>query len=153
MKTRALSAARSAAVLVGGPPCQAFSQVRNHTRVIDDPRNALYREFVETLRDALPLAFVMENVTGMDQMRVREQILADLTIDGEYSVVAQVVDAADFGVPQTRKRLLFIGVRQGTGMVPSLSWIRSDQFGRDHAIHRHSTSSLPTHNSAAYPKP
>jgi DNA (cytosine-5)-methyltransferase 1 len=118
VKTRALSAARSAAVLVGGPPCQAFSQVRNHTRVIDDPKNALYREFVETLRDALPLAFVMENVTGMDQMRLREQILADLKIDGEYSVVAQVVDAADFGVPQTRKRLLFIGVRQGTGMVP-----------------------------------
>jgi DNA (cytosine-5)-methyltransferase 1 len=113
VKARALSAARSAAVLVGGPPCQAFSQVRNHTRVIDDPRNALYREFVETLRAALPQAFVMENVTGMDQMGVRDQILADLALDGEYNVLAQIVDAADFGVPQTRKRLLFIGVRRG----------------------------------------
>ncbi|WP_128943114.1 DNA cytosine methyltransferase [Bradyrhizobium zhanjiangense] len=118
IKERALSAARSATVLVGGPPCQAFSQVRNHSRVIDDPRNALYREFVETLRQALPLAFVMENVTGMDQMGVREQIRADLSLDGEYEVVAQVVDAADFGVPQTRKRLLFVGVRRGTGMSP-----------------------------------
>lgn len=118
VKARALSAARSAAVLVGGPPCQAFSQVRNHTRVIDDPRNALYREFVETLRATLPRAFVMENVTGIDQMGVREQILADLALDGEYRVLTQVVDAADFGVPQTRKRLLFIGVRDGTGMSP-----------------------------------
>ena len=118
VKVRVLSAARSATVLVGGPPCQAFSQVRNHTRVVDDPRNALYREFVVTLREALPLAFVMENVTGMDQMGVREQIRSDLALDGEYDVLAQVVDAADFGIPQTRKRLLFVGVRRGTGMSP-----------------------------------
>lgn len=120
VKSRLLSAARSASVLVGGPPCQAFSQMRNHTRVIDDPRNALYREFVATLRATLPAAFLMENVTGMDQMGVREQIASDLSLDGEYSVLAQVVDAADFGVPQTRKRLLFIGVRQGTGMSPPI---------------------------------
>lgn len=112
--------ARAATVLVGGPPCQAFSQVRNHSRVIDDPRNSLYREFVETLRDSGPLAFVMENVTGMDQMGIREQILADLSLDGQYDVIAQVLDAADFGVPQSRKRLLFIGVRAGSGMTPPL---------------------------------
>ena len=57
----------------------------------------------------------------MDQMGVREQILSDLTLNNEYDVKAQVVDAADFGVPQTRKRLFFIGVRRGTGMnVPVL---------------------------------
>lgn len=111
-------ASQAATVLVGGPPCQAFSQVRNHSRVIDDPRNSLYREFVETLREAGPLAFVMENVTGMDQMGIREQILADLSLDGQYDVIAQVLDAADFGVPQTRKRLVFIGVRAGSGMTP-----------------------------------
>jgi DNA (cytosine-5)-methyltransferase 1 len=117
-----LNAARHATVVVGGPPCQAFSQVRNHTRVIDDPRNSLYREFVAVLRQSLPLAFVMENVTGMEQMRVREQIAADLALDGEYLVRSQVVDAADFGVPQTRKRLLFIGVRASSGMnAPTLN--------------------------------
>jgi len=114
-KTRIMDLACKADVLVGGPPCQAFSQVRNHSRVIDDPRNSLYREFVATLQYALPLAFVMENVTGMDQMGVREQICADLSLDGEYDVRAQVVDAADFGVPQTRKRLLFAGMRRGIG--------------------------------------
>ncbi|MGI4948038.1 MAG: DNA cytosine methyltransferase [Janthinobacterium lividum] len=116
VKEQVLAAARHVDVLVGGPPCQAFSQVRNHSRVIDDPRNSLYREFVATLREALPLAFVMENVTGIDQMGVRDQIISDLESGGTYDVLAQVADAADYGVPQTRKRLLFIGVRRGFGM-------------------------------------
>lgn len=118
VKERILEAARHAHVLVGGPPCQAFSQVRNHTRMIDDPRNSLYREFVDVLKQTLPPAFVVENVTGMTQMGVTEQIAADLSLDGEYAVLPQVVDAADFGVPQARKRLLFVGVRIHTGMAP-----------------------------------
>jgi DNA (cytosine-5)-methyltransferase 1 len=118
VKAEILDAARHADVLVGGPPCQAFSQVRNHSRLIDDPRNSLYREFVDVLRQTLPMAFVMENVTGMDQMGVREQIAADLALDGMYTVLPQIVDAADFGVPQTRKRLLFVGVRKSFGIAP-----------------------------------
>jgi DNA (cytosine-5)-methyltransferase 1 len=118
VKEQILETARHASVLIGGPPCQAFSQVRNHTRMIDDARNALYREFVDVLRQTLPPAFIVENVTGLDQMGVREQIAADLSLDGEYVVLPQVVDAADFGVPQTRKRLLFIGVRTLSGMLP-----------------------------------
>jgi DNA (cytosine-5)-methyltransferase 1 len=66
IREQVVSAAREATVVVGGPPCQAFSQVRNHSRVIDDPRNSLYREFVLVLGETLPPAFVMENVTGMD---------------------------------------------------------------------------------------
>lgn len=118
VKEQILDTARHASVLIGGPPCQAFSQVRNHTRMIDDPRNTLYKEFVDVLKQVLPIAFVVENVTGMDQMGVREQIAADLSLEGEYTVLPQVVDAADFGVPQTRKRLLFVGVRASSGMKP-----------------------------------
>jgi len=118
VKNLVLAAARGASVLIGGPPCQAFSQVRNHSRLIDDKRNSLYREFIDVLRQTLPMTFVMENVTGMDQMGVREQIAADLSLDGEYVVAPQVLDAADFGVPQTRKRLLFIGVRASLGITP-----------------------------------
>lgn len=120
IKEQILDLARSASVLVGGPPCQAFSQMRNHTRVIDDPRNSLYREFVDVLQRTTPMAFLMENVTGMDQMGVREQIAADLAINGDYNVIPQIVDAADFGVPQTRKRLLFLGVRASIGTPPLL---------------------------------
>lgn len=129
------TAVRSASVVVGGPPCQAFSQVRNHSRMIEDPRNHLYREFVTTIRGATPLAFVMENVTGIDQMGVREQIAADLSLRGEYHVAPQVLDAADFGVPQTRRRLLFIGLRndvadaapilRGTGATDAIGLERS----------------------------
>lgn len=54
----------------------------------------------------------------MDQMGVRDQIVVDLASEGEYVVLPQVVDAADFGVPQTRKRLLFVGVRASLGVAP-----------------------------------
>lgn len=115
-----LEAAQGADVVVGGPPCQAFSQVRNHARLIDDPRNSLYKEFVHAVSEILPAAFLMENVTGIDQMGFREQIVADLELDGEYTVRPQVIDAADVGVPQTRKRLVFIGVRRALRITPPL---------------------------------
>jgi DNA (cytosine-5)-methyltransferase 1 len=118
LREQILSVARGVDVLVGGPPCQAFSQVRNHTRFIADPRNVLYREFVRAVRETCPLAFLMENVPGMDQMGVREQVAADLALGGEYLVRPQLTDAADFGVPQTRKRLLFIGVHRSLGVPP-----------------------------------
>jgi DNA (cytosine-5)-methyltransferase 1 len=111
-----LDASRGVDVVVGGPPCQAFSQVRNHVRIIDDPRNSLYKEFVRVVGQLLPRAFLMENVTGIDQMGFREQISRDLELDGEYDVSARVIDAADVGVPQTRKRLIFIGVRRSLGL-------------------------------------
>lgn len=107
-------------IVVGGPPCQAFSQVRNHARLIDDPRNSLYREFVGMLRALEPRAFVMENVPGMEQMGVREQVTEDLALDGLYSVRSQVVDAADFGVPQTRKRIIYLGIESSLETAPPI---------------------------------
>ena len=119
-KAELLEAGGRADVVVGGPPCQSFSQVRNHTRLIEDPRNSLYKEFVSIVGRVLPSAFLMENVTGIDQMGFREQIAKDLELDGEYAVLPQVIDAADVGVPQTRKRLVFIGVRRSLGVLPPL---------------------------------
>ena len=118
--TALLEACAGADVVVGGPPCQAFSQVRNHVRLIDDSRNSLYKEFVNVVSKVLPPVFLMENVTGIDQMGFREQIVADLELDGEYAVLPQVIDAADVGVPQTRKRLIFIGVRKALHIAPPL---------------------------------
>lgn len=118
VRERVLDAAREAEIVVGGPPCQAFSQVRNHSRLIDDPRNSLYREFVAVVAAAAPKAFVMENVPGLEQMGVKEQVVSDLSLDGEYRVSAQAVDAADFGVPQTRRRIVFIGIHRSLGKEP-----------------------------------
>lgn len=118
IRERVVELAGHADIVVGGPPCQAFSQVRNHSRLIEDPRNSLYREFVRVLAATTPRAFVMENVTGMDQMGVREQIAEDLALDGKYIVRSQVVDAANFGVPQTRKRLFFLGCHRRLNLEP-----------------------------------
>src|ERR1017187_2971969 len=118
IRERTIELARRADMVVGGPPCQAFSQVRNHSRLIDDPRNSLYREFVNVIAGTLPSAFVMENVTGMEQMGVRAQIAEDLSLEGEYLVRSQIVDAADFGVPQTRKRLVFLGCHRRLNIEP-----------------------------------
>lgn len=108
-------------VVIGGPPCQAFSQVRNHARIIDDHRNSLYREFVHLVGEIRPKVFVMENVPGLQNLAggaVRRQILEDLALDGEYRVESRVVDAAHYGVPQSRLRVLFIGVRADLGQAP-----------------------------------
>ena len=105
---------RAIDVLIGGPPCQAFSQVRNHHRIIEDPRNSLYRHFVEVIRAVRPRAFVMENVPGLENLAggvVRRQVIADLALEGEYRVGCRVIDAADYGVPQNRLRVIFVGMR------------------------------------------
>ena len=106
-------------VVVGGPPCQAFSQVRNHDRSLHDPKNRLYREFLHLLKVLRPRAFVMENVPGLAQLRVQERIAKDLSIRGQYSVSLHLMDACDYGVPQTRKRLFFIGLHRSIG-APSI---------------------------------
>ncbi|MFI5350879.1 MAG: DNA cytosine methyltransferase [Elusimicrobiota bacterium] len=113
-----LDAAAGAQLVVGGPPCQAFSQMRNHSRLIEDPRNALYREFVRIVGELEPMGFVMENVPGLEQMGAKVQVLEDLGLKGAYRVTAQVLDAADFGVPQTRQRIVFIGVHSSLGVRP-----------------------------------
>ena len=108
-------------VIIGGPPCQGFSQVRNHARLIKDPRNRLYRQYVSVIEKLRPRTFVMENVPGLENLgggTVRTQILEDLTLDGEYLVECRVLDAAAFGVPQNRLRVLFIGVRRDIGALP-----------------------------------
>jgi DNA (cytosine-5)-methyltransferase 1 len=83
-----------------------------------------------------PLAFLMENVPGLTQMGVEGQVLEDLELRGAYRVTAQVLDAADFGVPQTRRRLVFLGIRRslgpdppalaGTGATDALLWVRRE---------------------------
>lgn len=121
IRAQTVELATHADVVVGGPPCQAFSQVRNHSRLIDDPRNVLYREFVAVLGEALPAAFLMENVPGLTQLGVLEQVVSDLRLDGEYDVNVQVVDAADYGVPQARKRLIFLGTHRSLGASPLMA--------------------------------
>jgi DNA (cytosine-5)-methyltransferase 1 len=108
-------------LVCGGPPCQAFSQVRNHDRETRDPRNALYRQLLSLVGELRPKVFLMENVVGMQNInagKVGDRILKDLAQGGDYVVGCQVIDAADHGVPQTRRRVLIMGVRADLGLHP-----------------------------------
>jgi DNA (cytosine-5)-methyltransferase 1 len=138
-------------VIAGGPPCRAFSQVRNHARIIEDARNSLYRQFVGMLAIVRPRMFVMENVPGLENLAggmVRRQIIEDLALDGEYRVHSRVIDAACFGVPQNRLRVVFIGVSSDLGSPPpfpagafGLELPRLDRIpGKAGFQYRHATS-------------
>ncbi|WP_199794703.1 DNA cytosine methyltransferase [Lentibacillus sp. Marseille-P4043] len=96
-------------VIIGGPPCQGFSNA-NRQRIIDDPRNKLYKAFVQIVNKIQPKFFVMENVAGMKT--VATQVVEDFKSIG-YDVTFDILNSYDFGVPQNRKRLIFIGNRMG----------------------------------------
>ncbi|TQR11645.1 DNA cytosine methyltransferase [Psychrobacillus soli] len=96
-------------IVIGGPPCQGFSNA-NQQRIIDDPRNRLYKEFVNVVATIRPTFFVMENVIGMKI--IAEQIIQDFESVG-YKVSFEVLNAIEFGVPQQRKRIIFIGNKIG----------------------------------------
>lgn len=106
-------------ILDGSPPCQGFSTAGK--RQLDDPRNQLFREYVRILRGLKPKVFVMENVSGMVKgvmKLVFVEILKELKAS-EYKVSARLLNAMYFNVPQSRQRMIFIGVRDDLGIEPS----------------------------------
>lgn len=106
-------------VFDGSPPCQGFSTAGK--RVMDDPRNGLFREYVRLLRGLRPKVFVMENVSGMVKGKMKlifAEILRELKASG-YKVSARLMNAMYFNVPQSRERMIFIGVRNDLEIEPS----------------------------------
>ena len=100
-------------VIVGGFPCQGFSMAGN--RVVDDPRNSLYRDMVEIVNELKPDFVVCENVKGLRSMlggAVERKIIADYKAIG-YEMNVATLCAADYYVPQKRERVIFIGNRIG----------------------------------------
>ena len=98
-------------VIVGGPPCQGFSIAGK--RIIDDARNKLYKSFVRFVEYFSPNAFVMENVPNILSIgngAVKEEIFSDFKRLG-YKVQCKVLCAADYGVPQNRRRAFFVGLK------------------------------------------
>ncbi|MCM1236532.1 MAG: DNA cytosine methyltransferase, partial [Ruminococcus flavefaciens] len=99
-------------VIIGGPPCQGFSV--SGKRMIDDPRNKLYKSFVSLVEQIQPKVFVMENVPGLIRLfdgKVKEEVLSDFSAIG-YRVKVQQLSADDYGVPQQRKRVFFVGINE-----------------------------------------
>lgn len=101
-------------VVIGGFPCQGFS-IANTKRNMEDSRNFLYLELLRVIKDKKPKFFVAENVKGLLSMqkgKVLNMILKDFK-DLGYTVDYRVLNAADFGVPQARERIIIIGNRMG----------------------------------------
>lgn len=105
-------------VIIGGPPCQGFSIAGK--RIVEDKRNELYKSFVNFVRYFKPRAFVMENVPNILSMGdgiVRDSIIKDFEAIG-YNVVYKVLLASDYGVPQNRRRAVFVGLKDGIFSFP-----------------------------------
>lgn len=99
-------------LVCGGPPCQGFSMA-NRQRIIDDPRNGLYKEYLTFLQNVRPKFFIMENVRGMAKKvdEIKENFKEYL--GEEYVFDCRLLYAQDFGVPQNRERFIMIGNRMG----------------------------------------
>lgn len=106
-------------VIIGGPPCQGFSTIGK--RLVKDPRNELVFEFIRFVEMIQPKAFLMENVRGLlssDGGKTKAAIEEEFRRIG-YNTKSQVLCAADYGVPQVRNRVFFLGTRNDLGIEPS----------------------------------
>ncbi|MEG0069774.1 MAG: DNA cytosine methyltransferase [Cetobacterium sp.] len=101
-------------IIIGGPPCQAYSLVgrsRSKDKMENDERNYLYKQYLKFLEKYKPNIFVFENVRGLltaQKSELLPKIIKEMENLG-YTVDKQLLDAKDFGVPQSRKRLIIIG--------------------------------------------
>lgn len=132
-------------VVVGGPPCQGFSSLNK--RRIDDPRNELWRHYVETLIKVQPRAFLIENVDrfgASDQFQMLRQETDSGGLLEDYQIDARIVRATEFGAAQLRRRFIVIGTHRElskidvpTGSVPQDEWrtVRQALEGLDEVVH------------------
>ena len=101
--------------IIGGPPCQGFSL--SGERDPKDPRNSLFMDYIRFVKDFRPRFFVMENVTGILSAKTKsgesvKEVIEAVADDAGYNVHQVVLDASNYGVPQARMRVFFIGIRK-----------------------------------------
>jgi len=118
-------------VVIGGPPCQGFSALGRQKK--DDPRNKLWMEYVRVVRAAQPEFFVIENVdrfmaSGEFELLTHEVESGQLH---DYEICTAVLNAADFGAPQRRKRTIVIGSRRGAPTMPGPTHGRGATLDRE----------------------
>ena len=105
-------------IILGGPPCQGMSL--SGTRQFQDPRNKLYLSYIKMVKKINPKAFVIENVPGLISLykgQIKDHILYEFNKLG-YTIVYKVLNTADFGVPQLRRRVIFVGLKNKTFEFP-----------------------------------
>lgn len=98
-------------LIIGGPPCQGMSL--SGPRKFDDPRNKLYLSYIRLVEEIKPKAFVIENVPGLVSLfngQIKDSIISKFNSLG-YTVNYKILCAADYGVPQNRRRVIFVGLK------------------------------------------
>ena len=114
-KIKKLAGSKHIDFIIGGPPCQAYSLLGRHDkRMEDDPRTRLYLQYGKFLQEFHPNGFVFENVPGLLSAKKGEHFrnLREYFNELGYSLHYRMLDASDYGVLQTRKRLIIVGWRQ-----------------------------------------
>ena len=107
-------------VIIGGPPCQGMSL--SGPRKFDDPRNKLYLSYIRLVKEIQPKAFVIENVPGLVGLfggQIKDSIIEKFTEMG-YQIQYKILCAADYGVQQNRKRVVFVGIKKGEFVYPEI---------------------------------
>ncbi|WP_407397859.1 DNA cytosine methyltransferase [Anaerovibrio sp.] len=135
---------RNIDVIIAGPPCQGFSLTG--PRNFDDERNKLYLAVLEMVRQYNPKGFIIENVPGMATLykgEIKNEILKRFRAMG-YNVECQILKACDYGVPQMRKRLIFMGIRKDCGMPSFPKPLFGPETERPYRTCRDAISDLPT---------
>lgn len=102
-------------LLAGCPPCQGFSSIRrlNRAECVEDDRNSLVLEYLRFVKELKPLAIMMENVPALKDYSVFQQVVEELKILG-YNPDVKVVNVREYGVPQSRRRLVLVGMLDDT---------------------------------------
>lgn len=128
-------------LVCGGPPCQGFSMA-NRQRILDDPRNSLYEQYLIFLRNIRPTFFVMENVKGM--MNKIEEIKQNFKeyLGEEYQFDYALLKAQDYGTPQNRERFIMIGNR--VGVSPHLIFEEIFKHKREPFVLKDALEGLPS---------
>lgn len=109
-------------IVLGGPPCQAFS-IFGQRKGLEDPRGNLVWEYLRIIKEVKPKAFVFENVAGLLSIHggtLYSKILEDLSLGGIYTVSAHRYQVAEYGVPQFRDRIFFVGSRLNSDPIPPM---------------------------------
>lgn len=145
-------------IIFGGPPCQGFSMAGNRIRknisFFEDERNLLFLEFLRIVREIKPKFFIIENVPGIlnfDNGRVRKEIHDSFSKLG-YNVASKVLSAEKFGVPQRRKRAIFIGNRIGKNSMELFPEETTNQKGTEVTVWQ-AISDLPSLKSGEGKEP
>lgn len=121
-------------LIVGGPPCQGFSL--SGFRNMNDKRNRLYKSFVRIVHDLSPRGFLLENVPGLVSLfggRARDSIIREFSELG-YNVNYQILCASDYGVPQHRRRVVFVGLRDGVFNFPKSTHFKNPVVGQKRMV-------------------